>query len=82
MGYAWRVKNPRRGLREEAAPRYLAFGLWHRATLRVYKDQLWLVADYLFEPGFQRDRPPAEAFRADPRAARRIPPWLAAILAS
>jgi hypothetical protein len=74
-------------LRDEAVTKADGLGLWHRATLTVYKDQLWLMTDYLFEPNFRSDkRPPAQMFRADqtraPRAPRRIPPWLADILKS
>ena len=72
-------------LRDEAAKKAPGLGLWHRVTLMVYEDRLEIITDYLFEPDFRSARPPAQAFRADqsraPRAARRIPPWLATILA-
>lgn len=73
-------------LRDEAAAKKPGLGLWHRATLMVYADHLQFSAAYLFEPEFRSDRPPAAAFKADqaraPRESRRIPPWLAAILAA
>ena len=73
-------------LRDEAATKMPGLGLWHRATLTVYQDNLWFVADYIFEPDFRSEKPMASEFKADqaraPREARRIPPWLAAILAS
>jgi hypothetical protein len=73
-------------LRDEAAAKKAGLGLWHRATLMVYADHLQFSAAYLFEPEFRSDRPPAAAFKADqaraPRESRRIPPWLAAILAA
>jgi hypothetical protein len=71
-------------LRDDAAAKKPGLGLWHRATLMVYADHLQFSANYLFEPEFRSDRPPAAAFKADqaraPRESRRIPPWLAAIL--
>jgi hypothetical protein len=73
-------------LRDEAAMTKAGLGLWHRATLMVYTDRLELLTDYLFEPDFRSEKPSANAFKADqaraPRAPRRVPPWLAAILAS
>jgi hypothetical protein len=72
-------------LRDEAATKAPGVGLWHRATLMVYKDNLELMTDYLFEPDFRSDRPSAADFKADqtraPRAVRRVSPWLAMILA-
>jgi hypothetical protein len=73
-------------LRDEASAKKSGLGLWHRAMLMVYADHVWLSPDYIYEPDFRTGRPPAEAFKADqaraPREPRRIPPWLAAILAS
>jgi hypothetical protein len=73
-------------LRDEAAMKMPGLGLWHRATLTVFEDNLWFMADYIYEPDFRSDKPSASDFEADharsPRAVRRIPPWLATILAS
>ena len=73
-------------LRDEAAAKVPGLGLWHRATLTVDKEQLTFMADYLYEPEFRSAKPSANDFRADqaraPRAARRIPDWLATILSS
>jgi hypothetical protein len=73
-------------LRDEAAARKPGLGLWHRAMLKISANHVWLSPDYIHEPDFRSGRPSAVAFKADqarePREARRIPPWLAAILAS
>lgn len=83
---AERVKQDLGALRDAAALGTPGLGLWHRATLMVRNDALTFLPDYIYEPDFRSIRPPAEAFKADqlraPRAAGRIPPWLAAILAS
>ena len=80
------VKPHLAALRDEAAAKKPGLGLWHSAMLMVYADRVWLSPDYIYTPDFRSGRPPAEAFKADqaraPREARRIPPWLAAILAT
>ena len=80
------VKPHLAALRDEAAAKKPGLGLWHSAMLMVYADRDWLSPDYIYTPDFRSGRPPAEAFKADqaraPREARRIPPWLAAILAT
>ena len=73
-------------LRRKAAERTPGIGLWHHAWITIAnEDPARLDAIYLFEPKFFLGQPPAEAFRADqrsaPRTARRIPDWLAALLA-
>ena len=86
LAEAERLKPQLATLRDEAAMKLPGLGLWHRATLRVFTDNLWFVADYVFEPDFRSEKPPASEFKADqaraPREARRISPWLAAILES
>lgn len=73
-------------LRRKAAERTPGVGLWHHAWITIAnEDPARLDAIYLFEPKFFLGQPPAEAFRADqrsaPRAARRVPDWLATLLA-
>lgn len=72
-------------LRDKAAATP-GLGLWHSASFMVGRDRIdRMVTNYIYEPEFSLGRPPAEAFREDqrraPRAERRIPRWLAAILA-
>ncbi|CEJ15007.1 hypothetical protein BN1110_05343 [bacterium YEK0313] len=72
-------------LRDKAAETP-GLGLWHGASLMVGRGRInRLVTNYIYQPEFSFGRPPAEAFREDqaraPRAARRIPSWLGAMLA-
>ena len=72
-------------LRDKAAETP-GLGLWHGASLMVGRDRIErLVTNYIYQSEFSLGRPPAEAFREDqsraPRAARRIPAWLGAMLA-
>lgn len=77
------LREPLGHLRDAAA-RTPGLGLWTSARLTVAQDQVALTADYLGQPLFRLGLPPAEAFRQDearlPRAARRMPRWLAEII--
>ena len=77
------LREPLGRLRDEAA-RTAGLGLWTSAWLNVSHDQVDLTTDYLGQPLFRHGLPPAAAFRQDearlPRAARRMPRWLAEII--
>jgi hypothetical protein len=72
-------------LRDAAAADVKGLGLWHQANLKIYKDGPFLVPDYLYAPKFERVQPTPTDYKDDqsraPRATRRIPGWLATILA-
>lgn len=73
-------------LRDGAAKRTPGLGLWNHAPLMVYADMIEFRPYYDHQPEFVTRQPSADAYKADqirlPREARRIPPWLAKMLAT